>query len=203
MGLDPHWVSTLFGAYYFMGSFYLALAAVTILSCIAVSALDLGAIIRPKQFHDLGKLMFGFCVVTGDFFYAQFLVIWYGNLPEETKFIIHRLRHDPWEPIAWAVLTVVFVIPFLVFLIRKIKMKIIPMLIISSVIFVGMWIERFLLVAPSIWKGHNLPIGITEVLITMGFLGVMALCLLVFLRKFPILPISDPLLYESLQDEHH
>jgi Ni/Fe-hydrogenase subunit HybB-like protein len=203
MGLDPHWVSTLFGAYYFMGSFYLALAAVTIISCVAVKVLDLGSLIRPKQFHDLGKLMFGFCVVTGDFFYAQFLVIWYGNLPEETKFIVHRLHHAPWEPIAWAVLIIVFVIPFLVFLIRKIKMRIIPMLIISSVIFVGMWIERFLLVAPSIWKGHNLPIGIMEVLITMGFLGVMALCLLVFLRKFPILPISDPLLYESLQDEHH
>lgn len=203
MSLDPHWVSTLFGAYYFIGSFYLALAAVTVLACIAVRSLDLGSIIRPKQFHDLGKLMLGFCIVTGDFFYAQFLVIWYGNLPEETKFIVHRLHHAPWEAIAWLVLMVVFVGPFLVFLIRKIKMQVLPMLIISSIILVGMWIERFLLIAPSIWKEGNLPLGITEVLITTGFLGVVGLCLMSFLKKFPVLPLSDPLLYESLRDEHH
>jgi hypothetical protein len=66
-------------------------------------------------------------------------------------------------------------------------------LIISGMILVGMWLERFILVAPSIWKGEGLPLGLLEALISAGFFGVMALSLITFLQRVPFLPLSDPL----------
>ncbi|MBI5603442.1 MAG: polysulfide reductase NrfD [Deltaproteobacteria bacterium] len=193
MSLSPHWYSTLFGMYFFTGAFYSALAALIFLSVLSVKAFDLENFIGEKQFHDLGKLLLGFCLVTGDFFFSQFLVIWYGNLPEETRFVITRVNSLPWKPLAWTVLVLCFALPFGVLLSRKAKMKQDLMLILSGIILIGMWLERFLLVAPSLWKGKELPLGLSELLISLGFLGLMGFSILWFLGRFPLLPVSDPL----------
>jgi Ni/Fe-hydrogenase subunit HybB-like protein len=194
MSLSPHWYSTLFGAYYFVGSFFTGLAALMILAALGVKNMGLGNWIRPLQLHNLGKLMLGFTLMTGDFFYTQFLVIWYGNLPEETGFMILRTQFQPWKTLSWTVLAVCFIFPFLVLLRRRIKMQPMAMLVLSTVILVGMWLERFLLVVPSLWQGQTLPLGLIELLISMGFFGIMAMCVLLFLRKYPMLPFADPLL---------
>jgi hypothetical protein len=199
MSLDPHWYSTLFGAYYFMSSFYTALAGVYLLSPISLKAPGLREYIHPHHLHDLGKLVFAFCIFTGYLFYTQFLVIWYGNLPEETRYVILRVRFTPWEPIAWTILALIFIAPLLGLLRRKNKMNPIVIVIISAMILAGMWLERFILVAPSIWKEEKLPFGLLEVLITAGFLGIMALSLMIFLRRVPLLPISDPLFQKSIE----
>ena len=198
MSLSPHWYSSLFGAAYFIGSLYTGLAALMILAGLSLRNFDLGQYLHPRQFHDLGKLILGFCLMTGDFFFTQFFVIWYGNMPEETEFVILRTRSVTWEPLAWAVLIVCFAIPFVVLLNRKVKMKPPAMVALSIIILVGMWMERFLLVAPSLWQGEHIPFGIPEILITAGFLGTVALCILLFLQRFPILPVADPLFREYL-----
>jgi hypothetical protein len=202
MSLDPHWTSTLFGAYYFIGSFYSALAMLVILTALKSSSAGLKDYISNRHFYDLGKLLLGFCLLTGDFFYSQFLVIWYGNLPEETKYVILRVRRSPWEPLAWAVLTVCFLIPFVVLLSRKVKMRPNPMILLSVLILIGMWFERFLLIAPSLWKGQTIPFGFEEVFITAGYFGGMGLTVLYFLNKFPILPVSDPLFVKIQNDKN-
>ncbi len=199
MALDAHWVSTLFGAYYFMGSFYSALAFLFFVLILVMRREPFKTHIHGKHMHDLGKLLLGFCLVTGDFFYSQFLVIWYGNLPEETRYIILRIRQTPWEMVAWTVLSVCFVIPFLTLLNRRVKMKPLPMLLLTGAILVGMWLERLLLVAPSLWKGKALPLGFPEIAITLGFAGLMALCTMFYLRTFPPLPVSDPLFQKYLE----
>jgi hypothetical protein len=126
-------------------------------------------------------------------------VIWYGNLPEETRYVILRVKMTPWEPVAWTTLGMIFVIPFVSLLSRKIKMKPLPMMILSGIILTGMWAERFTLVAPSIWKGGELPLGLLEVLITAGFLGLVGLSVIVFLVRVPFLPLSDPLFHKAMQ----
>jgi hypothetical protein len=201
MSLDPHWISTLFGAYFFLSSFYLGLAALAIVSALSLNSLGLKDYIRSLYFHDLGKLLFAFCLLTGYFFYAQFLVIWYGNIPGETQYVILRVRQSPWKPLAWTVLGAAFILPFVALLSRKIKMKPISLMILSTLILVGMWLERFLLIAPSFWKGEQIPIGTLEILITAGFFGLVALSLITFLKRFPILPLSDPLFQEFLEPE--
>ncbi len=198
MSLSPQWYSTLFGMYFFTGAFYAALAVLIFLSVIAVRKLGMGNFIQKNQFHDLGKLLLAFCLTNGDFFFSQFLVIWYGNLPDETRFVIQRVSVYPWNVLAWTVLFLFFIIPFGVLLSRKVKMKHTPMLVLTGLILVGLWLERFLVVTPSLWKGEGLPLGLQEILISLGFLGLLGLCLRWFMGRFPMLPLSDPLLLENL-----
>ena len=60
--------------------------------------------------------------------------------------------------------------------------------------------ERYLLVAPSLWEEQSLPLGVPEILITAGYAGAMGLTVLFFLKKFPLLPISDPLYCEMRRE---
>jgi hypothetical protein len=200
MSLDPHWYSTLFGGYYFIGSFYVSLAALAFLTTLTWRRLGLDRFIQPRHFHDLGKLLLAFCLMTGYLFYTQFLVIWYGNLPEETRYVILRVRQRPWEPIAWVVLVTCFVLPFVLLLSRRVKMKPGSLMILSGMILVGMWLERFLLVAPSLWKDPALPLGYPEIPVSLGFLGLMMLSIVIFLERSPLLPVSDPLFKEGVEE---
>ena len=199
MSLSPHWYSTLFGAYYFVGSFYVGLAALLVLCGLCVKTMHMDRFITVTQFHNLGKLLLGFCLMTGDFFYTQFFVIWYGNLPEETRFVITRAQSPTWQPLAWVVLIVCFAFPFAVLLSRKFKRKVGPMIVLCILILGGMWLERLLMVGPSLWKGDHIPVGAPEIAITAGFLGLMGLCVLLFFRRFPLLPLGDPLFLELME----
>ena len=201
MSLSREWYSTLFGAYYFVVSFYTGLTVLAILSAFAVKKMAMGNIITKKQLHDIGKLLFAFCVVSLDFFYVQFLVIWYGNEPIETRYVLLRIRHDPWTALAWTVLLVLFVIPFVVLLIRKIKMNPVLMTGISIWILLAAWLEKFLLVTPSMVKSGSLPLGIFEILISIGWLGLFVFCVCLFLQKYPVLAVSDPKLPGALEGE--
>ena len=201
MSLDPHWYSTLFGGYYFIGSFYSGLAALTLLSGLSYRprgiATELKKILQPRHLHDLGNLLFGFCLMTGYLFYTQFLVTWYGNISEETRYLIQRLYQMPWKTLSVIILLMAFGVPFILLLIRRIKMKPEVLIPLSVLILAGMWLERFLLVVPSLSKGQGVPLGLTEVLITGGFVGAMGLTAGLFLKKFSFFPLSDPLFQEE------
>ena len=71
-------------------------------------------------------------------------------------------------------------------------MKPVGLTAIAIVVLVGMWLERFILVAPSLWHEDGIPLGILEVLITIGVFGLFLFCYTGFLRTFPVLPVSDP-----------
>jgi hypothetical protein len=72
---------------------------------------------------------------------------------------------------------------------------------ISIWILIGIWLEKFLLVTPSLVKSQSLPLGIFEVLITIGWLGLFAFCVCTFLQKYPVLAVSDPKLAAALEPE--
>jgi hypothetical protein len=199
MSLDPHWYSTLLGGYFFVGCFYTGIAALCLLSLLVAGSEGLKSHITPRHFHDLGKLLFAFCLFTGYLFYAQFLVIWYGNVPEETRYVILRVKLTPWEPLAWVVLFMIFLVPFFVLLSKKIKLRRLPMVFLSVIIMAGMWCEKLILIAPSIWTEDAVPLGATEVLVTAGFLGIVGLCATLFLRMVPAFPVSDPLFRQSIE----
>jgi hypothetical protein len=196
MSLEPHWYSTLFGVWYFMGSFYTGLAALIILLAIGVRSMGMGLFVKGRQYLGLGQLLLGFCLITGDFFFTQLLIMWYGNLPEESGYVLTRMRQSPWPPLALIALLTCYAIPFGVLLSRRIKMKTIPMVLLAVVILTGIWLERLMLVAPALWKGKTLPLGIPEVLITAGFAGMLFLCVLLFLSRYPVLPLGDPMFLE-------
>lgn len=200
MSLDPEWFSTLFGAYFFVGNFYLGLVAIAVLAVSMRRHFRLEPFIRSSHFHDLGKLIFAFCMLTGDFFWSQFLILWYGNLPEEIGYIILRVTQLPWAYLSWIVLLASYMIPFLVFLSRKVKKNPKLLFLVSLGIVISMWLERYVLVVPSIWHGKSLPLGPIEIFISLGYFGGFSLALLAFIKKIPCLPIADPLFQARLKE---
>ncbi len=193
MSMDPHWISTLFGAYAFVKAFYIGLGALLILAAVVALVQGETSPLRPAHFHDLGKLFFGFCLVWADFFYAQFVVIWYGNLPEETHYVIQRTMAPPWNGLAWFVFILCFIAPFFILLNKRVKTKPVFMLILASAIIVGIWLEHLLLLGPA-WDADavRLPLGLWDALISLGFLGLMAASVAAFLKLFPELVPTAP-----------
>lgn len=186
ISMEPYWVSTLFGPYFFVKAFYLGLGALIILASIQSIRLGESSGLSSTQFHDLGKLFFAFCLLWGDFFYCQLIVIWYGNISEETGFIIQRVMLLPWKDLAWTVFALAFLIPFLVLLNRRIKTRPVPMIILCSIVLIGIWLENLLILGPALNPSLNsLPIGLRDGLISLGFLGLMAAALTGFFTFFP------------------
>ncbi|MBI3014338.1 MAG: hypothetical protein HYY65_04580 [Candidatus Tectomicrobia bacterium] len=185
MSLEPQWYSTLFGAYFFMGNFYLGLAFLGVTTILVRKSARLASQLPSRNFWDLGKLMLAFGMVTGDFFFSQFLVIWYGNLPEEITFVIHRTKDMPWATLSWIVLFGGYLGPVLLLFSRAVKLHARSFVLVSLLVLVVMWIERYLLVVPSLWHEKSLPLGWIEVLVTAGFAGAMGLSVLEFWRRLP------------------
>ena len=191
MALDPHWHSTLVGAYFFVGNLVLGVAFLAVIAACGCDRLQLQDYVGAGQLRDTATLLFGFCIIWAYMVWSQYLVIWYGDLPEETAFIIRRMQGTR-APVAWPVFAMVFLIPFVVLLSRAVKSHARGLTAIAGVVIVGLWLERFILVVPSLWHGAGVPLGILEILITAGVLGLFVVCYTSFLRTFPVLAISDP-----------
>ena len=186
MSMDPHWISTLFGGYSFVKAFYVGLGALIILAAIIQIRKGSASGIEPSHFHDIGKLFFAFCLLWADFFYVQLTVIWYGNIPEETHYVIERTVMVPWSKLAWTIFIVCFIIPFVILLNKKVKSKPVFMVILCSAIIIGFWLEHLLLLAPALsHDAHSLSLNISDGLITAGFFGLMVLAVSYFLKRFP------------------
>jgi hypothetical protein len=193
MSLDPHWYSTLFGAYTFVKAFYVGLAGIIILAALLKLSGSTSLDLQSSHFHDVGKLFFGFCLVWADFFYCQLVVIWYGNIPEESAYVIQRVVASPYSPLAWGVFLAGFVLPFFVLLNRNIKTRPVAMIILCTVVLVSIWLEHLLLVGPALFPhGTALPVGISDGMISLGFLGLMMLAITSFLNRFPQFVLSEP-----------
>ena len=191
MALDPEWSSTLVGAYFFVGNLFLGVAFLALIAAWGRDRLQLEEYVGAGQLRDTGTLLFGFCIIWAYMVWSQYLVIWYADLPEETAFLIRRME-GPWAPVAWLVFAMAFLIPFVVLLSRAVKSHARGLTAIALVVIVGLWLERFILVSPSLWRGAGVPLGILEILITAGMFGLFVVCYTSFLRTFPVLVISDP-----------
>ena len=190
MSLDPHWFSTLFGLYFVVTCVYSGIAMVVLTGSILAGPLGLSKFNITKRFHDIGKLLFAFCILATDFLWSQFLVIWYGDLPEENYFILQRISEQPWNTLSWIILFCGFVIPFVVLLNKKIKTMPPLLSVVALIIMVGVFFERAIIVLRSLHAeaGAAFPVGIVEVLITVGFLGIYGFVLLWTMKRAPLVP---------------
>lgn len=182
MALDHRWYSTLFGAYFFMSSFYVGLSAITVTVILARKYLQPGDQVQTIALSDLAKLVFAFCLLTVYLLWSQFIVTWYGNLPEEVGFFILRMRNASWAWLTWTALVLMFVVPFLALLSQRAKQNPSILCIVSILALVGMWFERYLLVAPSLALTTGPRLGWIEMITTATFFAAMALSYGVYLR---------------------
>jgi hypothetical protein len=186
MALQPHWYSNLLGGFIFMGAFLGGHMLLALLMIHGAAHLGVSDLVSPKQRHDLGKLCFGFTVFWTYLMWAQFLVIWYGNLPEETGFVFARLWGH-WLPIGVAVLWGMFIIPFFGLLGVRPKKSKVTFGFFATVSLVALWLERYLLVMPSVSALPGPQFRVPEAGPTLAFAGLFLLSYGVFGRTFPML----------------
>jgi len=188
MSLAPFWISNLFGGWFFIGAWLAGLMSLALLALLFRRHFAVEDVITPQHLHDLGKLCFGFTVFWAYTFYAQWLVIWYGNMPEETSFMFLRMVRPEWRGISTAMIFMCFIIPFWGLI--SIRGKKTPALLatFATVSLTGLWIDRFVIVVPSIvQRAESLPLGWQEILIAAGFFGIWGNCYLWFAERFPLL----------------
>ncbi len=92
MSLDPHWGSTIYGLIFIAGQGLSALAFGIVMLTVFTRYSPYREIIKPMQFHDIGKLMLAFVMLFAYFSFSQWLIIWSGNLPDEIGWYLHRIR---------------------------------------------------------------------------------------------------------------
>ena len=193
MSLEPHWFSTLLGPYYFMAGLLGGFAATAIAAHYLTRSVGVTDVIETSQWHDLGKLTFGFTVFWGYLFFSQYIVIWYGLLPGEQTFVIHRFS-PPFNGISKIVGLMVFVIPFFTLLGAMPKRR--PELLTKFVMvtLVGLWLERYLLVYPSHYHGaESLPLGWQEIGTALLFIGLLLAAFTWFVTRFPLFQLWQPI----------
>ncbi|MBX7145667.1 MAG: hypothetical protein K1X79_14545, partial [Oligoflexia bacterium] len=192
MGMDPVWISNLFGGFYFIGNIYLAWAFLAILTYyLLVTSTGYAKVTCQGTRWDHGKLTFGFCMLWGYFFFSQFLPQWYGNLPEETQWMILRTREYPWKGFGWVTFSMCFIMPFIMLLSRDLKRTPAAFATVGLIIFIGIWTEKYIAIMPNISPEH-IPLGAIEFGLFFGFLGIYVLSIMNFLSKFPFVPVSHP-----------
>ncbi len=200
MALQPHWFSNLLGGWYFMGSFLGAHMLLALNMIYGGKQLGVEDLISGKQRHDLGKLCFGFTIFWTYLMWAQFQVIWYANLPEETGFVFARLW-GPWIPVAKAVIFGMFFIPFAVLLGVAPKKNRGILGSVAALSLTALFLERYLMVMPSVSEENGPHFGMPELAPTAMFLGLFLVTYALWARTYPM--ISPRLAEITLDREVH
>jgi hypothetical protein len=186
MALAPRWHSTLFGAYFFTGAYWSAVVMIALVAAVTGRHInqDKEKHLYHAALHDIGKLFFACSVFWVYLLFAQYIVIWYGDMPSETFFVAPRVNYMPWGSLGWTAFGLVWVVPFCMLMGQKPKRTPAILGTVAVLGLIGMWIERYVLVAPSL-SPHSIPFGWIEILITVGFMGLFGLTTWPTLRTLP------------------
>src|SRR6185312_3518956 len=120
MSLDPHWGSTIYGLIFLVGQGLSAFCFSIIMLTVVTRYEPYAEVVKPMQFHDIGKLTLAFVMLFAYFSFSQWLIIWSGNLPEEISWYLQRIR-GYWGYIILAVVMFHFALPFCLLLSRDLK----------------------------------------------------------------------------------
>ena len=176
LGPDPVFGSTIMGPWVFVGSF---LAGTDLLVLLALRRGELS----PSDQRDASSFVLALTVFWTYLFASQALTIWYGNLPDETEFLIRRLDAS-WGWTGLAMLVLVFATPFAALLqgAARASRRVLAAVLVGQA--VGLWIELQILVVPSLTRGDALaPLHPRVLMIALGMLGVFLLCVAPALRR--------------------
>jgi hypothetical protein len=196
MSTDPAWFSTIYGVYIFAASM-LSFFATMILTCYWLQRRGrMEKIVSIEHYHDMAKFQFGFIVFWAYIAFSQFMLYWYGNIPEETIWYLHRIQHG-WQYLGLMLIALHFVVPFLGTVSRHVRRKPALMAFWACFILFVHWLDMTFLIMPNV--GHP----------TVSLLLAHALCwlgmVLVFLSLFlwrvgetPVVALKDPWLPDSL-----
>ena len=211
MSIDPHWFSTLYGWYCFISIFVTSIA-VTILIVLYLKSKGHLKSVGTEHFHDLGKWMFAFSVAWAYLWFAQFMLIWYSNIPEETLYFNDRFIHYKVKFILTFFIN--FPLPFLVLMTARAKRNPNAIGFIAVMVIIGHWLDFYMLTMPGVIKHAHLTdgsgnqifnygIGLLEIGFPMMLAGIFIYTVFSTLEKHSLVPVNHPFLRQSVEHATH
>ncbi len=191
----PMWQTAIFGPYFVAGAIFSGIAALVIAMAVLRRFLHLQDYLQPLHFQNLGKLLLVMALLWGYFVFNERLVTYYGNEPSEMAVFWQTQRED-FAPLYWTMVVCNFVLPLVLMGIRRFR-TITGCVIASLGVIVGMWLERFLIIVPSL--GHKyLPYSFgsyrpqpVEFIIAGATFAAMTLLYVLFAKVVPIISIWE------------
>ncbi len=196
MSLTPHWYSTIYGLYVIIGQAVAAMALVALAALLLGEGTSPAVPFQPRHLHDYGKLLFAFVCVWAYFAYSQFIIIWSGNLPEETTFYTSRMNG------AWRATTIVLVLlhyalPFALLLSRDRKRSARALAPVAVLLLFARWLDLHWLVAPAFSK-DAFTLHWLDLAAPLALGGLWLFLFTLGLKARPLLPANEPFLKEAL-----
>ncbi len=195
MSLEPHWFSTIFGVYYFSGTFLCALAVATF---IIVSLNERGYLVAglgKDHYYSLGTLLFVFTNFWAYIAFSQFMLIWYANVPEETFWFISRWKNG-WEYVSLALIFTKFLVPYFVLLSQPSKMDARKLKFMGVWIFFAHIVDMYWLIMPSF--SRTVMLGWQELGFPLLIVGLITLTFVFKAKRENLVPIGDPKLQRGI-----
>jgi len=201
MSLEAHWFSTMFGWYNFASMWVSTLAIIAIVIILLRKA-GYMSWVNNSHLHNLGQFIFGFSIFWTYVWFAQFLLIYYANMSEETVYF-HK-RFNSYE--FWFYLNIVlnFLSPLLLLMDRDNKRSENVLLAVSIIVVCGHWVDYYQMIMPGVFEfgpKDGSGFGLLELGIAAGFIGLFVFTTLSALSKKPLVAKNHPFLQESLN--HH
>ena len=197
LSLDPHWFSTLFAGRSFIASF-LHGSSIIALIVIILNRTGNFDLLNRSHLHDFTRYIFMTSIIWGYFNFAEFMLIWYGNIPEETVWFVERW-HGAYEVIFFANIILNWFIPFVVLMPRKSsrsKMFMVPVILL---LMVGQYTELYYIIWPA--TVGDAKFGLLEIGTFIGYIGLFSFVVSTYLAKANLIPKNHPYLEESIA--HH
>lgn len=200
MAIDSHWYSTIYAIYNFAISFVCGMTVVAMFT-IFLKKQGYLSFINKEHIHDVGKFMFAFSIFWAYIWLSQYLLIWYANIPEESKYFVERLdgNNGVYQFQFWLNIFLCFGFPFLGLMTRNAKRNSTWLTIVGAVILVGHWNDIYLMIMPGT-LGTHAGIGLLELGMPLFFAGLFIFIVLKAFEKAPTFPLKHPYLEESV---HH
>ncbi|MFT4062130.1 MAG: quinol:cytochrome C oxidoreductase [Edaphocola sp.] len=195
MSIDAHWYSTLFSWYVFASSFVSGMSLIMLWTIYLKNRGNL-EFVTKEHMHDLGKFMFAFSIFWTYLWFSQFMLIWYGNMPEETTYFKIRMQ-GPYATFFWFNLVLNFLCPILILMSRPSKRNYFLVVFIAFVIIFGHWIDFYVMTMPGPLQ-ENWHLGWYELGILLGFAGVLILSVSKTLSKANLVPENNVFLKETI-----
>jgi hypothetical protein len=195
MSIDAHWYSTMFSWYTFASAFVSGMSVI-LLFVIYLKNQGNMKLVNIEHIHDLGKLMFAFSIFWTYVWFAQYMLIWYGNIPEETTYFKIR-QQGPYGVIWYATFIINFVMPILILMSRPSKRNYFTVCFMALMIIFGHWLDFYIMTMPGP-LGANWHLSWYEIGIFAGFVGVLIFTVSRTLASASLVPNNHPLLKEAI-----
>lgn len=189
MTISLHFQQTMYAWIVFMGGWQSMIMTFALISMWWRKHLQADDIVTIDHFWDLGKLGFAFTAFFGYISFAQYLVIWYGNMPEETHFYRLRLMGS-WKQVTQLIPILMFILPFFGLISKAAKVYLPTFVAFALCAVAGLWLHRYIEIYPSIYgEVTNLPLGLYEFGVFAGLLGLWGICYISFMDAFPVMRV--------------